>query len=108
MCPTDWFKLNDETEAPVNAQRAQIASDYDGLLRVPMPTLYYEESAAREMSTIATDLNTYVNEMVALFVTGEADIESGWQRWKPWVPLAWWRLRKRRMTPSHKKVTRWG
>ena len=43
-----------------------------------MPTLYYEESAAREMSTIATDLNTYVNEMVALFVTGEADIESGW------------------------------
>lgn len=30
------------------------------------------------MSTIATDLNTYVNEMVALFVTGEADIESGW------------------------------
>lgn len=78
MCPTDWFKLNDETEAPVNAQRAQIASDYDGLLRVPMPRLYYEESAAREMSTIATDLNTYVNEMVALFVTGEADIESGW------------------------------
>lgn len=79
MCPTDWFKLQDETEAPVNAQRAQIATDYFGKLRVAMPTLYYEEAAAREMSTLATDLNAYVDEMTALFITGEADIASGWE-----------------------------
>ena len=79
MCPTDWFKLNDATEAPVNAQRAQIASDYYGKLRVAMPTLYYEANAAKEMSTISTDLKAYTDQMVALFVTGEADIETGWE-----------------------------
>lgn len=79
MCPNDWFLLDDATEASVNAQRDQIASEYNGKLRVAMPQLYYEANAAKEMNTIATDLNAYTDEMFALFVTGEADIESGWE-----------------------------
>ena len=78
MCPTDWFKLNDATEAPVNAQRVQIASEYNGKLRIALPPLYFEEAAARERSTLSSDLTAYTDEMFALFVTGEADIESGW------------------------------
>ena len=31
------------------------------------------------MSTISTDLKAYTDQMVALFVTGEADIETGWE-----------------------------
>lgn len=79
MCPTDWFKLDDATEAPVNAQRAQIAEEYYGKLRTAMPNLFIEAAEAKEKNTISADLLAYTDEMFALFVTGEMDIEENWE-----------------------------
>lgn len=78
MCPTDWFLLNDASEAPVNMQRKEIATEYGDCLRLPMPTLYYEQDVAKEMATISTDIQAYLDQMVAQFVTGGLDIDASW------------------------------
>ena len=78
ICPEDWFNLNDATEAPVNAQRKQIGSDYFGKLRVAMPDLYYSSSDQKELTAIWNDLKTYIEQQTALFATGELDIEENW------------------------------
>lgn len=78
ICPVDWFNLNDAVEAPVNAQRKQIGTDYFGKLRVAMPALYYDTDAQKELTALWTDVKSYLEQQTALFITGELDIESNW------------------------------
>jgi putative aldouronate transport system substrate-binding protein len=75
MCPPEWFKLNDKVEMPVNQERAWLAENYFGKLRVPMPNLYYDPADLRTINTISTDLKSYENQCFAKFVTGEMNID---------------------------------
>lgn len=49
--------------------------DLDNLFPNVLPTT--EETV--ELSTLTTDLTNYVDEMTARFVTGDVDIDSGWE-----------------------------
>ena len=43
-----------------------------------LPDLYYDENDVDELSRMKTTINDYVNEQVTAFITGKADINSGW------------------------------
>lgn len=43
-----------------------------------IPPLYYSAEEASELALLATNINTYVEESIAKFVTGELNIDSGW------------------------------
>lgn len=43
-----------------------------------VPPLYYDEAVASELGRLKTDINTYVEECIAKFITGELDIEADW------------------------------
>ncbi|GAC1544342.1 MAG: extracellular solute-binding protein [Herpetosiphon sp.] len=45
---------------------------------VSVPPLYFSQEQAQESGQLDTALTKYVNEMLARFVTGDADIETGW------------------------------
>ena len=77
-CPDDWFKLNDATEKPVNEQRSYYAMNFPGACRLPMPTLYYTDEAAKEMAILSADLNNYETKMFVSFITGDASIDDDW------------------------------
>jgi len=42
------------------------------------PTLVFTEEEQKKLSTLTTDINSYINESVVRFIIGENDIESGW------------------------------
>ena len=43
-----------------------------------VPPLYFSEDVVSDAARVQTDINTYVEECIAKFITGEMDIESGW------------------------------
>ncbi|HBP39204.1 MAG TPA: ABC transporter substrate-binding protein, partial [Clostridiales bacterium] len=43
-----------------------------------MPKLTYDEAEAAELSMYETAIKSYLQEMTAKFITGESDIETGW------------------------------
>ena len=42
------------------------------------PKLSYTAEEASERATLKTDLETYLNQAKAQFITGEVDVEAGW------------------------------
>ena len=47
-------------------------------LSMLVPPLTYSEDVAAEQVELQSSLDTYVNEMIARFTIGDADIETGW------------------------------
>jgi putative aldouronate transport system substrate-binding protein len=45
------------------------------------PNVLHTDSETTELSTIGTELWTYVGEMTARFVTGDVDIDAGWDEY---------------------------
>lgn len=45
---------------------------------VPFPTVYPDEEQIKEISTLSADIDPYVVQMLARFVTGDADPEKDW------------------------------
>jgi putative aldouronate transport system substrate-binding protein len=43
-----------------------------------VPPLYYSAEHSLEMTTMVTNINTYVDESIAKFVVGDMNIDSGW------------------------------
>lgn len=43
-----------------------------------IPPLYYSPEHSLEMTTLLTNINTYVNESIAKFIVGDMNIETGW------------------------------
>ena len=43
-----------------------------------IPPLTYDEEVIAEHAELGSTLGTYVNEMIARFIVGDADIETGW------------------------------
>ena len=51
---------------------------YAAKVETILPPLYYGENDMLEMTTLATNINTYVEESIARFVVGEMNIDTGW------------------------------
>lgn len=47
-----------------------------------MPVIRFTDEELNELSTISTDLNNYVEEMKAKWITGTSDIEKDWEDYK--------------------------
>lgn len=47
-----------------------------------MPVIRFTDEELNELSTISTDLNNYVEEMKAKWITGASDIEKDWEDYK--------------------------
>lgn len=75
----DWFKQNSGAEALVNARRVQYGTDYADILQNVIPSgLTYDAEVEDDVAILAADLNTYVNNSIAQFISGELDIEADW------------------------------
>ncbi|GKX31457.1 sugar ABC transporter substrate-binding protein [Vallitalea longa] len=46
-----------------------------------VPSLVYTEEEGKRVATLKTDITTYINTAVAQFVTGEVDIDEGWDNY---------------------------
>lgn len=79
--PDLWLSTSDKVETVAINQRAVMAKAPAGLLRVPFPIYYLERDTDKELTTIATDVNSYVDQMMARFVTGDADIDAEWDNY---------------------------
>jgi putative aldouronate transport system substrate-binding protein len=51
---------------------------YAPALSTIVPPLYYSEDVVSEIAVMTTNINTYVNESIAKFVTGSMDVERDW------------------------------
>jgi putative aldouronate transport system substrate-binding protein len=47
-----------------------------------VPPMFYTASNALEMSTLQTNINTYVEESIAKFVVGDLNVETDWARFQ--------------------------
>ena len=47
----------------------------------PMPDLLFTENENATRSTLVTDISSYLNNMKASFITGEIDIDKGWDNY---------------------------
>lgn len=75
----DWFKQTEGAEAVANEGRKIMSEQYGQYLRSAVPSwLKFESNVALERSILLADLNNYVNECLAKFITGEMDIEKDW------------------------------
>ena len=76
--PDLWFTgMTDETdpdEVYLNEQRDKLAS-YGA---EPRPAMFYSEEDSQTISTLKTDLDSYVDQYSAQVITGEQDLESTW------------------------------
>jgi len=75
----DWFRQSEGSEAVANEGREIMGTQYGDYLRSAIPSwLQYESGVALERSILLADLNLYVDECLAKFITGEMDIEKDW------------------------------
>lgn len=75
---TEWFKQDAGSETLANEQRYLMGTEYADNLRLVIPKLNYEKEVAEELNVIVADLNAYVRQSMASFITGELDIEKDW------------------------------
>lgn len=82
----DWFGLRMYMIDPSTTQDVRDAWDIwndpsiysDKIYRLPF-TLSYTLDETERRSTLITDINTYISETVAKFITGEKSLEAEWQ-----------------------------
>ena len=46
-----------------------------------VPPMYYSEADASEIARLKTNINTYVEEAIARFITGQLDVETDWENY---------------------------
>lgn len=47
-----------------------------------IPPMYYSEDVSAEVARLKTDINTYVEESIAKFITGQMNLETEWDAFK--------------------------
>lgn len=47
-----------------------------------VPPLYYAEDVSAEVARLKTDINTYVEEAISKFITGQMSLETEWEAFK--------------------------
>ena len=45
------------------------------------PEVTYDDRTQSELDTIATDINSYVDQMMAEFIVGRTDIDAEWENY---------------------------
>lgn len=81
---SDAFRLGQVNKGPedlevvlFNETRDKM-EPYQADSNMVIPPLTFDEEVIPEQTELGSTLGTYVNEMVARFITGDADIETGW------------------------------
>lgn len=75
----NWFKQVGGSESVANEGRNIMGTQYGDYLRSAVPSwIQYESGVALERSILLADINLYVDECLAKFITGEMDIEKDW------------------------------
>ncbi len=46
-----------------------------------MPPLVFTSDQSKELGTLSTALSTFTDQMFAAFVTGQSDINTGWDQY---------------------------
>ena len=62
----------------VNALRAEGMRRPTTVIVDPYPVLFYTDEEKSDRAVVVTDINNYLVNMVAQFITGETDIDAGW------------------------------
>lgn len=77
--PLSWLQINDPSESFATQQRAlYLEGDPENELVLAFPVVFYSDADQKQVATYATDINSYVDQMMAKFITGESDIEADW------------------------------
>ena len=77
LCPVLWTQADvNSVTGYTNSHRALF--EKDGYLKEAFPYLYFDEITATELNSLKTDINSYCDQMLAKFITGEVDIDAGW------------------------------
>ncbi len=82
IMPDLWLSADPMTNlsGQTNLYRTQFQESGD--LKVAFPMVYYSEDVSAELGAYAADVNSYVKEMIAAFVTGTSDIDKQWDTFK--------------------------
>lgn len=78
--PDMWDALSrdvDPDEVYLTEQHRKVV----GMGAVPLPVINYSESDSKEISTLSTDMNAYIDRYVVEVVTGELDLEESWEEY---------------------------
>ncbi len=75
IVPDLWEKTSSKAERYLNEQKKGKMGDKSVK---SLPTIYFERADQKQLSTYTADINAYVNQSIAQFVTGAKDIDSTW------------------------------
>lgn len=67
--------------AGVNAIKAEGMRRETTVLKDAYPVMEYSDAEATERATIVTDIETYLENIIARFITGEVDIDAEWDNY---------------------------
>lgn len=81
--PTAWLSISDTSESFATQQRAlYLNDDPENQLVLAFPVVFYSDADQKQVATYATDVNSYVNQMMARFITGESNLETEWDAYE--------------------------
>ncbi len=74
IVPELWNKTKNPVESHLIKWRGTVRDD----CYLTMPVIYYDRTDAKQLSSLTTDLGTYIDQAIAQFITGELDLEKDW------------------------------
>ena len=63
------------------SQNSELALSNPEAFAERYPIIVYDDRTQSELDTIATDINSYVDQMMAEFIVGRTDIDAEWENY---------------------------
>ena len=79
--PEAWLKTSNRAEQWFNTFNGNFAAEYGDHFAKRYPEVTYDARDQKELDAIAADINSYVEQTMAQFITGELDIEKDWDNY---------------------------
>ena len=79
--PEAWLQTSNESERWFNTYNAEMALSNPDAFVERYPEVTYDDRTQSELDTIATDINSYVDQMMAEFIVGRTDIDAEWENY---------------------------
>lgn len=78
IMPDLWLSADPNTNLSGQTNLFRTQFQETGDLMVAFPIVYYDEETNIEMDAYSTDVNAFVKEKIAAYITGTTDIEADW------------------------------
>ena len=79
--PEAWLSTANSSEQWFISQNSELALSNPEAFAERYPIIVYDDRTQSELDTIATDINSYVDQMMAEFIVGRTDIDAEWENY---------------------------